>query len=90
MTLIMAKYLFDATQHMLLDIKKVPFKLQLKWNTPERASKNKSPTHSPCIDSVTFLSARCNNFANLLAKNLKTRRRFACLKSQRKARVAFL
>lgn len=73
----MGKYLYNVMRHPSLDIKKVPFKRPLKWNNPERAGGNKSPTHSSSIVSVTFLPARFNNFANSFVKNLKTRRRVA-------------
>lgn len=77
MILTTEKYLSDVMRCLSLDIKKVPFKLQLKWNDPERAGRNKSPTHSSSIDSVTFLLARFNSFANSFVKNLKTRRNVA-------------
>lgn len=77
MTLIMGKYLYDVMWLRSLDIKKVPFKRQLKWNNPERADRNKSPTHTSSINSVTFLPVRFNTFANSFVKNLNTRRRIA-------------
>ena len=59
-----------------LGIKKVPFKLQLKWNKQsEQAEINR--LHTEYNTSVTFLTARFNYFANLLAKNFDSRRIFA-------------